>query len=533
MGIPRPNLKWNQRTVTVSLEKDAVQVVIFRGKRITKWGTASLSGEPGSTDPEDPSRGQDDPESRLQNVLNELGIRRRGKLGKLLDKIGVRRGRVVMDLSLYTTLMRHLQIPRVRGRYLEPVVVSEVLDSLPFSKDEVDIAWQLQKGEEGQSVFAVALPKERADAQVKFVREAGLIPEAAYSKASALALSSGIGNGILVHLTASETALVLVHGGEPKVVHQLEFGSVGPSPEEHAVSLVRAIEQVAGYFQPLDTAEQSLGPALPVILTGQSSKNVPVIQSLGRILRRQVLTIAPPIRYPEEFPLGEYATNVGLFLADRVGNAMEASGPSGGTNPLNLLPRRHRPRPVPVFQASIFVILILLAVHPYNVTDRVDAKIQERDAIAEELQSLRRQERRHDVLLTSYQESNAELESAREFNAKLETQLETLQADIDLLLARLSTMTDSALPPGVELSSVAPLGREFSVVGIASSHAEALRYAANLRDSPLLEEARIVRVEGPGGANPHAISTVSFQIRVAVPLEKNPEPEDGETDETQ
>ena len=36
----------------------------------------------------------------------------------------------VMDLTLYTTLMRYLQVPRVRGRFFEPMVVSEVLEAI-------------------------------------------------------------------------------------------------------------------------------------------------------------------------------------------------------------------------------------------------------------------------------------------------------------------------------------------------------------------------------------------------------------------
>jgi hypothetical protein len=238
--------------VTVSLEKDVVRVVTFKGKRVTGWKTTDISQRQQAPEPEDGTAVEYPSVSPLQSTLDDLGIKYGGRLWKTLDKMGFRRGRVVMDLSLYTTLMRHLQIPKVRLRYLEPVVVSEVLESLPFGKDEVDISWQLHKEEEGQWVYAIALPKQRVDSQVKLVKDSGLIPAAAYSKASALALAAGITDGILVHLEASETALVLVNGGEPKVVHQLELGSGGPSPDEHASTLIRAIEQVAGYYQPAD-----------------------------------------------------------------------------------------------------------------------------------------------------------------------------------------------------------------------------------------------------------------------------------------
>jgi Tfp pilus assembly PilM family ATPase len=167
-------------------------VVVFKGKAVVAWNSmpqaeAASPAEHNDTLPSDEKSNA----SRLQDVLSGLGIQSRGRLWGLLNKMGIRQGRVVMDLSLYTTLMRRLRIPKVRGRYLQPVVTSEVLDSIPFDEDEVDLTWTLERNDEEQSVFAIALPKQRVDSQVSLVKEAGLIPAAAYSKAAALALASG------------------------------------------------------------------------------------------------------------------------------------------------------------------------------------------------------------------------------------------------------------------------------------------------------------------------------------------------------
>jgi hypothetical protein len=60
-------------------------------------------------------------------------------------------------------------------------------------------------------------------------------------------------------------------------------------------------------------------------------------------------------------------------------------------------------------------------------------------------------------------------------------------------------------------------------VGTASSHAETLRYAANLKESPLFADARVIRVDGSGGANPDISTSVSFQIRLSVPQTEGPD----------
>lgn len=528
-----PQIDWAPRkqTVTLSIERDVIRVVVFKGKTVVAWGLAALEegtspAEHTGTPPSDEESAEMSHASHLAGLLSGLGIQSGGRLWNLLNQIGIRQGKVVMDLSLYTTLMRRLRIPKVRRKYLQPVVASEVLESIPFEEDEVDLAWALEWTDEGPSVFAIALPKQRVDSQVSLVKEAGLIPAAAYSKAAALALASGVSDAILVHLEPSEAAIVLACQGDPQVVHQLELGKGNSTPQELARALARAANQVAGYYQPFDPAEQ--GESLPVILTGQSSDTALLVNTLQDILRRQVLPPQPPLDYPQDFPLEEYAANMGLFLADRFSRKGQKQDSGQTAHSLNLLPERHRPRQLPVLQAAVFITLLLLAVHPFNVSNLVDAKVMEKQAISRDLQELKAQERNHDLRLASRQESKKVLENTTGQIQKIESRLETLQEDMDTHLARLVTMTSLALPPNVELAGVAPLGDGYSLSGSASSYTEALQYVNNLKTYPVFEDARALRVEGSGGTNPEGgVGRISFQIRVSLPEE--PTSEEGDS----
>jgi hypothetical protein len=160
-------------------------------------------------------------------------------------------------------------------------------------------------------VFAIALPKQRVDSQVNLVQEAGLIPAAAYCKAAALVLASGVPDAILIHLEPSEVAIILAHQGEPQVVHQLEFGKRESTPEERSRALARAANQVAGYYQPFDLNAQ--GESLPVILTGQSSEADLLVSTLQGILHRQVLPPQPPLDYPPGLSPGRIRHQCGLI----------------------------------------------------------------------------------------------------------------------------------------------------------------------------------------------------------------------------
>ena len=519
--LPRVSFSSMYRTVTLSVEKDVIRVAVFKGKKITSWGTAPLNWTPGELE----AANHPDPENEkppLHGLLEELGIRTGGRLRRLLDQAGIRRGRVVMDFSLYTTLMRNLQVPKVTGRYLEPMIVSEVLDAIPFDRKEVDISWRLVKGQDEQSVFAVTLPKDRVDSQVRLVRDSGLYPAAAYSKANVLALAAGIPNAIVVHLEQTQTAIVLVSNGDPQVVHQLDFVESSSGPEEQGEAIARAVDQVAGYHQSFDPRVQSA--QLPVILTGENSaESNPVVQNLRQSLDWEVRAFTPSIECPEGFPIEQYATNVGLLLADRVQPEERAYDRDQKAPALDLLPKRHRPTPLPTFQTAIFVTLFLLALHPFDLTEWIQAQELQTQEVSRELRDLQQQEKKHDVVLVAQQQSQSGYEAARNQTAELGTLMAELEGSVNTLLARLDIITNQAKPDSVSLNAVAPSGNDLTVIGGAQSYAEALRYASNLRSYDLFEDARTVQIQGSGGREADEESFVSFQVKITLPVEDEPE----------
>ena len=521
--LPGPNFSSMYRTVTLSVEKDVVRVVVFKGRKITSWGTAPLSWAPGELE----AASHPEPEKEkppLHGLLNDLGIRTGGRRRGLLNQAGIRRGRVVMDFSLYTTLMRHLQVPKVTGRYLEPMVVSEVLEAIPFDRKEVDISWRLMKDQDNQSVFAVTLPKNRVDSQVRMVRDSGLIPAAAYSKANVPALAAGVPNALVLHLEPTQAAIVLVSNGEPEVVHQVDFAEATSSPEEQGEAIARAVDQVAGYHQSFDPRVRAT--RLPVILTGDNAaESNPLVQSLRQNLDWEIRPFAPPIKCPEGFPIEQYATNIGLLLADR-GQPQQPENEENQKAPtLDLLPKRHQPIPLPTFQTAVFVTLFLLALHPFDLTDWVRDQERQADAISLELDNLKRQEKKHDVVLTNHQQSQSGYDLAQEETLELQNRMEEWRGSVDTLSYRLDIITQQSKPETVSLIAVAPSDLDFVVMGGARSYSEALRYAANLRSYDVFEDARMVQIQGDDGEEANEVNFVSFQIKVTVPVDDEPEEE--------
>ncbi|MCI0439660.1 MAG: hypothetical protein L0177_11090, partial [Chloroflexi bacterium] len=160
-----------RKTVALTVERGVVRIVVFRGKEAIAWGTAvpdgveeqeqeqeqeQHQGLPGeshaeaTTNAEGSTEGEEGGEKPAHTTHQEVGSLRDSdgpRLRALLKDLPFRRTRFVTELPLYAPLLRFMQIPKIRRRFLQDVIVSELEDTLPFTKGEVDIKWQTRQGE--------------------------------------------------------------------------------------------------------------------------------------------------------------------------------------------------------------------------------------------------------------------------------------------------------------------------------------------------------------------------------------------------
>ena len=502
-------------TMTLSFEDGLIRMVLFQGRQVVAWKTAYLPQEPSSEESDGISA----------NEMYHAGLR------SLLDEHTGRRYRVVTDIPLYASLLRHLELPDIPRRYLTEVIVSEVVDSIPFSEEEVEIKWRLRTGASDQKLFAIAVPRQVIEGHVKLLREAGAQPVATYSKAVALSLAAGTPDAIVVHLTSSQAAIVLVREGMPQVVNQLMLPGVGAHDPQQAEAVASAVEQMAGYYegyQAFDAVGSS--ESLPVVLAGQLSDDGPLAQSLRQLMQREVLHCAPPLTYPEHFSPSEYMVNLGLALASQPAGKGQTIGQRESS--ISLLPEQYAPKPLPVVPVAVFAILLVLGAAAINVTTQVlqmESEVQDLSERVERLERLytlgiKRAEGLHRKGLTK-RDQVQELESRRaELRLDLKAQVELLE-----------TILDTAVPPSVKVPSVRPKGQKFTVTGTASDADDIPQYVENLRKSELFADVVIDEINGPCFTSPCSpgegedVEPLEFTLNVTMPSE----PEEEEAEEEQ
>ena len=433
-------------------------------------------------------------------------------LRSLMEEHSIRRCRVVTELPLYASLLRHLTMPNIPRRFLGEVITSEVVETIPFSEEEVEITWQLQGGDADQKVFAVALRKEAIDSHVRLLEQAGVRPSQTYPKAVALALAAGKADAIVAHITSSQADIVLVRERMPQVVNQLVFQEGGEDSGKQAEAVVSAVEQMAGYYQDYQAfAAVDRSESLPVVLAGEVSKEGPLADGIRQALQqREVLHCAPPIEYPEHFPASEYAVNLGLALASRATVKRGIFGFKAVYT--NLLPERYLPRPLPVIPVAIFTVLLVLGAVVFTAAGRVEDKESEADMLTTRVERVERLYRLSSVrAMKSYKDA----EGLRNLVNTVDSRFVGIQHQLQSLITLTETVIDTALPPSVSIPGLAPLGDEISVSGSAATHDDVLLYVENLRASGLFSSVLVQEVRGLGITGQQGgEESISFHVKL-------------------
>ncbi|MCI0440164.1 MAG: PilN domain-containing protein, partial [Chloroflexi bacterium] len=408
-------------------------------------------------------------------------------------------------------------------RFLQDVIVSELEDTLPFTKGEVDIKWQTRQGERGAEVLAIAAQSRLIDDHARILKSAQIQPLASYTRAVSLAYASGIPNAIVVHLTDEEAGIVLVRDSVPRVVHRLELTdgfdklTTGHNGDRHdeARAIAKAVEHVDDYYHSIELRDAQASFA--VVLTGdQLDTDSSLITAFEEVSSHQVRPFKPPVVYPQNLPACEYAANIGLAIADRSrarfgGRLVKAKGPS-----VNMLSRRHLPKPLPVMQASIVAMLILFGAAAFNFTTQVDSKTLEAATLTNQLDSLERQARQQRLSTGRISSLQGRIESADTLNAGLNTHLNALRVELDYSISRMEAITRDGLPQGVTLSNLLIQGTDITLSGSGPSYESVTQYTSNLRafGPRLFTSVNILRVEA---SSSFGEERVSFQIKAGIP----------------
>lgn len=444
-----------RRTLTVSAEGALLRAVGFSGSRVVAWATIDLDDPVGASLP---------PE---------------------LAGFAGGRGRQLTDLPFYASLVRYLERPAASRRFMDQVVEVEVGNTIPFAMEEVDLRWKLIQDGRGPEVMAWAVPRWEIDAYVRLVGLIGVRPSASYAKALALSAAVGRPDAAIAHLTRSEAELVLVRDGVPRRVHRVEL----PQDDDaaYAGALAQAIEELCASGGPGGEQEPT------VVLTGQVPADAAHVHAFADTFGERLRGPTPSIEVPEGFQALEYATNVGLMLADRSRPRVPWRMSPAQQVVMDLLPPRHRGLRLPTRAIGIALLFGALGAGAVAATSFVQRAESWAERQEESLAGVHRSVRIDSVAAARERSMGLKLDLLAAQVQALEDQVRTSRDAVSLVVERARALTGE---PSVSVSDVSLSGGEVRVSGSAPSYGAVVAFADGLRATGFFEQLRTTSAAG-------------------------------------
>ncbi|MCH7553004.1 MAG: hypothetical protein IIC82_03280, partial [Chloroflexi bacterium] len=330
--------------ITVSMEGNQLKTVRVKRNKVVSWETATIERDPDTKGILVAQTAGDAGEPSTSYVPLAKWLRARGY-------------RFITDVPFSGYLVRRVPVPYVQPRYMNDVVTTEVLESVPFRMADIDINWTLGRNGQGKEAVAVVIPKRSMDAHIEAIRRSGIKPRKAFSRADALVYGAGISDGIVANLQGDRLSLIVTQLKVPQVVSQISIPHENEGIEKQAKAIVKAIEQAASYGE----GTESDASGMPVVVTGEFVQRTELYNEVLRLSERELREPSPQLQCPPEFPLGEYAVNVGLALADRANSPWAIPVTQHGWPTVDLLSERHRGtivKPLPAATALLIASLL-------------------------------------------------------------------------------------------------------------------------------------------------------------------------------
>lgn len=416
-------------------------------------------------------------------VINEEEVAAR--IIQLLEDRQIRTKRVIVGLSGAHSLTLVLHLPQLADNLLAEAVMREAARVLPVPLEQLYLTWQtIPAAERRIRVFAVAIPRNAADALLKTFRRAGLTPYMMDIKPLALARMVNEPTAIIVDVQPTEYDIVIIGDGVPQPIRTI------PIPPEERLSwhgklpmitddLARTIE-----FYDSKNPESPLVPSVPIYVSGELADEPEICQSLSDRLGRSVMRLSLPVSYPLGSYPSRYTVNLGLAIKRLSSRSSSASLVAG----MDALPSAYQPKSfsftrVLALTGAVAAVALIVSqitmvrinasgINTLNgnletITRLIEQKqLQELEAV----QALSRTKVSQDIFTTALQTLNNQRD---EFNLGLE-------------------IVTSYLPNGVVLSSISHDGSELAIEVQSDSEDAVLQYARNLRANGTFSEVSIV-----------------------------------------
>ncbi len=471
---------FSPRIVTLDIEASSIRALITKGRCVEGW--ASLPLAPGLV-----KDGLVGDTAALSSSINSLFA---------LSEVPKRK--VIASLSGLRSVPRVLSLPGTKAPLLEEAVHRESKREMPVSLDELYLSWQsLGIKENERQIFVLGVPRNLLDALVQALHQSRIKPYVMDLKPLALATAVGQSQALIIDLEPETSDVILVVNGIPVMMRTLTLKQEEVTPEDRIRQLTDELARTVEFYNSAHL-DEPLDPATPVFVTGELSSDPELRDLLQSSIQYPVEQLVSRLKCPPDFPVSQYAVNIGLALKGLRSGAVFRKKDAAGFRAIdvNILPDKYRASRLPAIETASLVIagivLIALLFPICQLKTMGDTKTgdleEELGGLNQELQQVRLSIDGITERLTSaeglQQEHLSIFGSRGEFS-------DSLQPVVD------------ALGSAIQVTSIAQTGGHISLEGEADSTSTVISFATMLEQMGAFSAVRIASLsEGSDEANP-------------------------------
>lgn len=347
-AIGRSTKRWTTTggVVTLDIDSTAIRLMETRGKVVKNWASASLESSEAATEEEA------SPEAEpLGSVVKEL-----------MNSSGIRARDITASVSGLYSVSRIVPMPIPEpGATMEEAFEDLARETMPLVEDKLYLTWQtILTGEGEPHALLIGVPRDTIDNEVQSLKAAGVNPSILELKAIALTRAVNREQALILNTEPASFDIIVVVNSIPEIIRTIPWQPEKLTPEEKAEHLAVTMELTVD-FHNARHHDTPLDPDTPLFITGQMPEESIPRDKLEARLGYPIEPLAPPLECPADFPVSQYAVNIGLAL--REAELSEGRGHEGLLSlNINLLPRTYRPWRPSAKQVYIVVSLIAATV---------------------------------------------------------------------------------------------------------------------------------------------------------------------------
>ena len=322
---------------TIYIDDSAIKVLTSRGRQPRKWAAAVL----------------DHGLVRDGVIMDEDAIA--GKIKELWQSQNFRASKVIAGISGINCFYRLLVIPELSKDLLSEAVNREAARVLGVSLEQLHISWQILSSTGGEAlIYLAAAPKTSVDALISTLHKAGLNPHLMDLKPLALARIITEPRAIVIDLQPSSFDIVVVTEGIPHIARSLPLSP--ESPLNKKLTLIAEEVDRAITFYNSSHKDDSIESTVPILVCGELSEHEEVWEILKGKQEHAIKVLPSPMENPENFPVNQYMTNIGLALKQVL--LTEKGAITYSRVNLNVLPEVYIPKPRAVSEVLFMPVII-------------------------------------------------------------------------------------------------------------------------------------------------------------------------------